>query len=335
MGGNRKNAIRAAALFSLAMFMVACGVGLGGSETVDIDGSSTVFPITEAVAEEYGNLLGGSARVTVGISGTGGGFQKFCNGETDISNASRPIKEIEVERCAREGIEFIEIPLAIDGLTVVVHAENDFAQCMTVDELHTIWAPEAEDKIKRWNQVRDDWPDQKLQLFGPGVDSGTFDFFTKVINGAAQDSRGDFTASERDDVLVQGISGTKGSLGYFGFPFFQENRDVLRAVAVDAGEGCVAPTKETITDDSYQPLSRPLFIYVNREVADTGFLKDFVRFHLGEVSQKLIEEVGYVPFPPHVYELALNRFERGLTGTLFGGSNPQQGSVAEILAAND
>jgi len=333
-GGIRKPAFLFLGLFSVAMTLAACGLSLGGSDTLDIDGSSTVFPITEAVVEEYGRFQGGSVRVTVGISGTGGGFQKFCNGETDISNASRPIKAIEVDRCARAGVKFIELPIAIDGLTVVVNSENDFLQCLTVDDLHTMWSPEAEGKIRRWNQVRDEWPDQSLLLFGPGVDSGTFDFFTKVINGEAQVSRADFIASERDDVLVLGISGEKNSLGYFGFSFFDENRDILRAVPIDPGSGCVAPTRETINNDTYFPLSRPLFIYVNKEAAKEPNVNQFVRFHLGEVSQRLVAEVGYVEFPGQVYELILARFENGITGTLFGGSDPKEGSVAEVLASN-
>jgi len=326
--------IRLLAILLFSMLWASCGLSLGGSDTVDIDGSSTVFPITEAVAEEYGNSLRGSARVTIGISGTGGGFQKFCNGETDIASASRPIKAIEAQRCAEKGVQYIEIPIAVDGLTVVVHADNDFVECITVDELHTMWSPEAEGEIKRWNQVRPEWPDKRLQLFGPGVDSGTFDFFTKVINGKSQVSRGDFIASERDDVLVQGISGEESSLGYFGFAFFAENQDILRALAVDGGDGCVFPTPESIEDNTYSPLSRPLFIYVNHETTPQPDLDQFVRFHLNEMSQGLVEEVGFVPFPPRVYELALARFEKGLTGTLFGGSDPHEGSVEEILAAN-
>ena len=332
--GIRKPAFLFLGLLSVAMALAACGLSLGGSDTLDIDGSSTVFPITEAVVEEYGHSQGGSVRVTVGISGTGGGFQKFCNGETDITNASRPIKAVEMERCAKAGVEFIELPIAVDGLTVVVNLENDFLQCLTVDDLHTMWSPEAEGKIRRWNQVRDQWPDEPLLLFGPGVDSGTFDYFTTIINGEAQVSRGDFIASERDDVLITGISGEKNSLGYFGFAFFEENQDILRAVPIDHGLGCVAPTRETINNDTYRPLSRPLFIYVNKEKANEPEVSQFVRFHLGEVSQRLVAEVGYVEYPARVYELALARFENGITGTLFGGSDPKEGSVPEVLSAN-
>ena len=194
--------------FCVLAFLAACGAG-----TTDIDGSSTVFPISEAMVEDWGDSIGGSARLVIGISGTGGGFKKFCAGDTDINNASRPIKASEVEKCAEEGVEFIELPVAIDGLTVAVNPDNDFVECVTMDELHTMWQPESEGKIHRWNQIRQGWPDEDMRLYGPGVDSGTFDYFTETVNGESQASRGDFTSSERDNVLVQGIAGDKGSLG--------------------------------------------------------------------------------------------------------------------------
>ena len=317
------------ALLALALVLAACGAG-----TINIDGSSTAFPISEAMVEEFAKASGGSARLVIGISGTGGGFKKFCAGETDINNASRPIKQIEVEKCEENGVEYIELPIAIDGLTVTVNPDNDFVQCLTVQDLHTMWSPEAEGRITRWSQVRPEWPDRRLRLYGPGVDSGTFDFFTRVINGEAQASRGDFTSSERDNVLVQGVSGDKSSLGYFGYAFALENQGILKVVAIDGGNGCVAPTIETINDGRYRPLSRPLLIYVAREAAHLPAVRDFVRFHVSPEGEQLIEEVGFVPFPAHVYELALARFEKGLTGTLFGGSDSQQGTVEEILAAN-
>ena len=235
---------------------------------ITIDGSSTGFPITEAVAEEFGILTGGKVRITVGISGTGGGFKKFCNNETVISDASRPIKASEVKLCADAGVEYIEIPVAIDGLTVMVNPSNDWVQCMTVDELHTVWGPDAEDVIMKWNQVRPDWPDEDLDLYAPGVDSGTFDYFTETVNGESQSSRGDFTASEDDNVLVQGIGGDKGSLGYFGYAYYTENTDKLKPVAIDGGNGCITATDETINNGTYAPLSRPLFIYVRKDAVD-------------------------------------------------------------------
>jgi phosphate transport system substrate-binding protein len=302
------------------------------SGDVAIDGSSTLFPITEAVAEEFGNLTEGNVRITVGISGTGGGFEKFCKGETQISNASRPIKTSEIQACQQAGIEFIEIPVAIDGLTVMVNPNNEFVQCMTVEELHTVWAPEAEGQVTRWNQARPDWPDEPFQLYGPGVDSGTFDYFTETVNEEAGASRGDYTASEDDNVLVQGIAGDLNSLGYFGYAYYVENQDQLKAVAIDGGSGCVEPTEETINNGSYAPLSRPLFIYVRQDAAEQPHVQEFVRFYLSGEGRELVRLVGYIPFPDQVYELALARFEQGMTGTLFGGDNPQEGAVADVLA---
>jgi len=316
-------------LFFATTFLVACG-----AETTDIDGSSTVFPITEAMVEDWGQSIGGSARLVIGISGTGGGFKKFCNGETDINDASRPIKASEEERCAEAGVEFIELPVALDGLTVVVNPENDFVQCLTIDDLHTMWRPEAEGEIDRWNQVRPEWPDLKLRLYGPGADSGSFDYFTEVVNGEAQASRGDFTSSERDNVLVQGIAGDRSSLGYFGYSFFVENQDILKMVAIDSGDGCVFPTDETINNGAYSPLSRPLFIYVSKEAWEQQQVKDFVRFYVSYDRAALLSELGFVPFPKAVHDLVLDRFERGLTGTIFGGERPQKGTVEEVLSAN-
>ncbi len=318
-----------AAFFCAMVLLVACGAG-----TTDIDGSSTVFPITEAMVEDWGDFIGGSARLVIGISGTGGGFKKFCAGDTDINDASRPIKSSEVQKCAEKGVEFIELPVAIDGLTVGVNPDNDFVQCVTMEELHTMWRPEAEGEIKRWNQIRPDWPDEKLRLYGPGVDSGTFDYFTETVNGEAQASRGDFTSSERDNVLVQGIAGDRGSLGYFGYSYLVENRDKLKMVAVDSGSGCIFPTDETINDGTYSPLSRPLFIYVSKEAWAEQEVKDFVSYFVSHERSDLLSELGFVPFPKTVHELVLDRFQRGLTGTIFGGENPQKGTVEEILSAN-
>ncbi len=311
------------------IFLVACGAG-----TTDIDGSSTVFPITEAMVEDWGDSIGGSARLVIGISGTGGGFKKFCAGDIDINDASRPIKSSEVEKCAEQGVEFIELPVAIDGLTVGVNPDNDFVQCVTVDELHTMWQPEAEGQIHSWNQIRDEWPDENLRLYGPGVDSGTFDYFTETVNGEAQASRGDFTSSERDNVLVQGIAGDKGSLGYFGYSYFVENQDKLKMVGIDAGDGCVYPTDETINNGSYAPLSRPLFIYVSKESWAKQDVMDFISYYVSYERADLLKELGFVPFPEKVHDLVLDRFQRGLTGTIFGGEDPQHGTVEEILSAN-
>ena len=299
---------------------------------IEIDGSSTVFPITEAVAEEFGYLTEGNVRVTVGVSGTGGGFKKFCNGEIQISDASRPIKASEVQLCADAGIEYIEIPVAIDGLTVIVNKDNTWVQCMTVEELNTMWAPEAEDVVTQWDQVRAGWPADEMEMYAPGVDSGTFDYFTETIGGASGASRGDFTASEDDNLIIQGVSGGKNGVGYLGYAYYQENASKLKAVEVDGGGGCIAPTEANINDGTYAPLSRPLFIYVRKDAAQTPHIAEFIRYYLSKEGQGLASEVGYIPYPQPVYDLALAKFENGVSGTVFGGENPMHGPVEEVLA---
>jgi len=299
---------------------------------IAIDGSSTVFPITEAVAEEFGDLTGGQVRAVVGISGTGGGFKKFCASETVISDASRPIKQKEVDLCAAAGIDYIELPVAIDGLSVLVNKENDFVDCLSVEQLNMIWAPEAEGVVMKWNQVDPSWPDEDIKLYAPGVDSGTFDYFTEAVNGDGGVSRGDFVASEDDNVLVQGIAGDRHSLGYFGYAYYVENRDKLKVVPVDGGNGCIAPTDEAINNGRYAPLSRPLFIYVRADAAQETHVAEFVRYYLSGEGQRLAASVGYIPFPGAVYDLALGKFEAGGTGTVFGGQNAFKGPVVEGLA---
>ena len=301
------------------------------SGDISIDGSSTVFPITEAVAEEFGDLTGGNVRAVVGISGTGGGFKKFCDNEAVISDASRPIKQKEVDLCAAAGIEYIEIPVAIDGLSVLVNSENDFVECLTVEQLNMIWSPEAEEVVTHWNQVDSSWPGEKIKLYAPGVDSGTFDYFTEAVNGDGGVSRGDFVASEDDNVLVQGIAGDPYSLGYFGYAYYVENQDKLKVVPIDGGAGCIAPTDEAINNGSYAPLSRPLFIYVRADAAQEEHIAEFARYYLSEDGRELAASVGYIPFPGQVYDLALTKFNAGTTGTVFGGDNAFKGAVAEGL----
>jgi phosphate transport system substrate-binding protein len=279
-----------------ALALAACagdaGAGTGLRGSVQIDGSSTVFPITEAVAEEYMAATGGSVRVTVAMSGTGGGFRRFCNGETDVTNASRAILAAEQEACAANGVRFVSLPVASDGMAIIVHPSNDFVQCMTVDELRRIWEPSS--TIQRWSQVRAEWPDRPLRLYGPGTNSGTFDYFTEEITGQVGASRSDYTASEDDNVLVQGVGGDINSLGYFGYAYWIENQTRLGIVAVDGGHGCVTPTPETIEGEGYEPLSRPLFIYVNQESLARPEVQSFVDFYL-ESAPELAGEVGYVP----------------------------------------
>ena len=300
---------------------------------IKIDGSSTVFPITEAVAEEFGYLTDGNVRIVVGVSGSGGGFKKFCAGETDISNASRPITQQEVDICEDAGVEYIEIPVALDGLSVMVNPGNKFVECVSLKQLNTLWNPQAEGKINQWNQIDPTWPAEKIQLYGPGVDSGTFDYFTETVNGESQASRGDFVASEDDNVLVHGISGDKGSLGYFGYAYYIENRDRLKLLGIDGGDGCVSPSEETINNGTYRPLSRPIFIYLRKDSATKPHVQEFIRYYLSEDGgQKLVSEVGYIPFPDKIYGLIQARVDSTAIGTLFGGSQPHKGSIEEILS---
>ena len=288
------------------------------SQIVEIDGSSTVFPVTEAVAEEFQKAKKGKIKVTVGISGTGGGFKKFCRGETDIQDASRPILKQEMDACKGAGVEYIELPIAFDALTVIVNPKNNWSPSMTVAELKKIWEPSAQGKITNWNQVRDKWPNAPLKLFGAGADSGTFDYFTEAITGKAKSSRGDFTASEDDNVLVQGVANDVNALGFFGFAYYSENKGKLKAVAVDNGKGAVAPAEKTVLDGSYQPLSRPIYIYVSKKALAKPEVKEFAEFYLKN-APKLVKEVKYVPLPDKVYTLGASRVKSGTVGTAFAG----------------
>jgi phosphate transport system substrate-binding protein len=320
--------------FAPAAFAVACSF-LSAQATaaglVKIDGSSTVFPITEAVAEEFQKAQKGTVKVTVGISGTGGGFKKFCRGETDISDASRPILEKEMADCRAAGIKYIELPVAFDALTVVANPKNTELKQITVAELKTMWAPDAQGKVLNWNQVNPAWPAKPLKLFGPGADSGTFDYFTEAVVGKSKSSRGDFTASEDDNVLVQGVSRDTGALGYFGFAYYAENKDKLKAVPVVNGKGqAVLPSLESVMNGSYEPLSRPIFIYVNAKSLERPEVKEFVEFYLREAAP-LVKEVKYVPLTPADYKHALENFNKRKTGTAFGGHAEVGVLVAELL----
>lgn len=319
--------------------VVSGGIARAATEgSLTVDGSSTVYPITEAVAEEF-LKANPKARVTVGISGTGGGFKKFCNGETEISNASRPIKPTEVEACKAKGIEYIELPVAYDGLAILVNPGNDWAECVTVKELKALWEPEAQGKIGKWSQVRPGWPDKDIHLFGAGVDSGTYDYFTEAVVGKEHSSRGDFQSSEDDNVLVQGISTDPLALGFFGYAYYEENKGKLKVLGVDDekpdnGAGCVKPSVETVEQGTYQPLSRPLFIYVRKEAAAKPIVKAFVQSFMAN-APTLVREVGYIPFPPEAYKLVLARFERGVTGSLFQGKGSQVGVTIKDLLARE
>jgi len=290
------------------------GGGLGG--TITADGSSTVFPVTEAVAEEFMAEHGGAVRVTVASSGTGGGFRRFCAGEIDISNASRAIEPEELEQCRTAGVEPVELTIGWDGEVIVVNPANSFAQCITTAELKRIWEPNS--TVRNWSDVRPEWPAQPIKLYGPGTNSGSFDFFTETIMGEADASRADYTASEDDNVLVQGVSGDASSLGYFGFAYFAQNQDKLKALAVDGGTGCVAPSVQTIDDKSYAPLSRPLFIYVDRNELQRPELREFVDFYLS-TARELVPQVGYVALTEEGAQQARQTFEQA-TATPNAGS---------------
>lgn len=298
---------------------------------VRIDGSSTVYPITEAVAEEFQKVYK-DIKVVVGISGTGGGFKKFLRGETDINDASRPIKESEMELAKKNKIEFIEIPVAYDGITVVVHPDNTWCDYMTVSELKKLWEPAAQGKIKKWSQIRKGWPDKEIHLFGPGIDSGTYDYFTEAIVGKEGASRGDFVASEDDNVLVQGVANDPLALGFFGYAYYEENKDILKAVAIDPedGRGPVLPSVETIRNGKYFPLSRPIFIYVNVKSLERREIQKFVEFYLKN-AKELVREVGYIPLSDEAYKLAIERVKKRITGSMFGGKGAQIGVTLEEL----
>ncbi|HLA51639.1 MAG TPA: PstS family phosphate ABC transporter substrate-binding protein [Thermodesulfobacteriota bacterium] len=302
---------------------------------VKIDGSSTVYPITEAVAEEFQKIEKGKTKVTVGISGTGGGFKKFCNGEIDISDASRPIKPSEVELCKKNSIKYIELPVAYDGLAVMVNPKNNWVDYLTVKELKKIWEPEAQGKIKKWNQIRPNWPDKEIHLFGAGVDSGTFDYFTEAINGKGGASRGDFTASEDDNVLVQGIATDTLALGFFGVAYYEHNKDRLKLVPIDDendanGKGPVLPEYDNVVKGTYQPLARPIFIYVNKKSAEKSEVQRFISFYMTKGAE-LSKEVGYIALPEKAYDLGLGRFEKRISGSVFGGHGAQVGVKIEDL----
>jgi phosphate transport system substrate-binding protein len=293
---------------SLAACLVAGVLACGGGEPaadeksalsgpIEIDGSSTVYPISEAVAEEF-QRENPTTRVAVGVSGTGGGFKRFCAGETDVSNASRPIKDEEVEACRQNGVEFTEVRVAWDGLSIITNPSNDFVACLTTDELKRIWEPGS--TIDNWSQVREGFPDKDLKLYGPGTDSGTFDYFTEAIVGEEDASRPDYTASEDDNVLVQGVGGDPGALGYFGFAYYEENADKLKLLGVDGGSGCIQPSVETIESQTYAPLSRPLFIYVSDRGLAKPQVEAFVEYHL-EQGAELVRSVGYIALKPDQY----------------------------------
>ena len=318
---------------AVALAALIAAAGFAQAQVIKIDGSSTVYPITEGVAEDFQKLKKNVIKVTVGISGTGGGFKKFCRGETDIQDASRPILEKEMADCRAAGVEYVELPVAFDALTVVMNPKNTFLKSITVDELKKIWEPAAQGKIMRWNQVNPAWPDAPIKLFGAGSDSGTFDYFTEAINGKSKASRGDFTASEDDNVLVQGVAQDVNAIGYFGYAYYAENTQRLKAVPIveKAGKPAVAPSEASVLDGSYQPLSRPIFIYVNVKSLAKPEVREFTDYYLKN-SAKIAKEVKYVPLPDKAYTIGLEHIAKGKKGTVFGGKNEVGVRIDELLA---
>ena len=298
---------------------------------IAVDGSSTVYPITNEIAQEYQLISTKQPEIRINVSGTGGGFRRFCVGETDISNASRPINAEEMATCQENDVEYIELPVAYDALTVVVHPDNDWVNEITTSDLATIWEPNAENRVTKWNQVRSQWPDRPLNLYGPGADSGTFDYFTEAIIGEAEASRTDYFDSEDDTLLVRGVREDLNSLGYFGYSYYEENRGDLKALAIDNGSGAVMPSRDTVRSGEYQPLSRPLLIYVNASALEAKpELREFVEYYLTQ-GRPSVSVVGSIPLPDEIYNLALKRIENKQTGTVFEGETPINFKMEDLL----
>ena len=285
------------------------------AQQIRVDGSSTVYPVSLALAEDF-QIINPQTRITVAFSGTGAGFEKFCRGEIDVSGASRPIKESEIELCEENGVEFVELPIAADGVSVVVNPQNEWARCLTIEELHRIWRPDS--TVETWQDVRPEWPATEIVLYGPGTDSGTFDYFTEAVNGDGGAIRTDFFPSEDDNVLVQGVAGDVGAMGFFGYAYYAENQERLDVLAIDSGSGCVEPTRETIAENIYSPLSRPLFLYFNaRGLAQNEALRRFGQFAVSADARPLIADTGYLPYPAEVYRAAERRLEERVIGSAF------------------
>ena len=321
----------------LVSALAVAGVALIGAQSaqaqvIKIDGSSTVYPITEAVAEEFQKAKKNAVKVTVGISGTGGGFKKFCRDETDISNASRPITKSEMELCKAAGVEYIEMPVAFDALTVVINPKNAFLKQATVEEMKMLWEPAAQGKITKWNQINPAWPDAPIKLFGAGADSGTFEYFTEAMVGKAKSSRGDYTASEDDNVLVQGVSRDVNAIGYFGYAYYAENKAKLKALPIvnpKTGKA-VEPSGANVENGTYAPLSRPIFIYVKAKSLDKPDVKEFVEFYMKN-GAALTKEVKYVPLPASAYTGNVEHMKKKKLGTVFGGHNEIGITIDEVM----
>lgn len=334
MNNQRKRLLHQVKLLSLSIglgtVLLACA-SAQDNKPITIDGSSTVYPITQAVADAYKAQNKDAVEITVEFSGTTGGFRKFCEGKTDISNASRPIDNQEISICNRYNVRFIELPMAFDALTVVVNPANNWAQSLTTEELRKMWEPAAEGKVTRWNQIRADFPDKALNLFGAGTDSGTFDYFTEAIMGEARSSRLDYVKTEDDKITVQGVEQDPNALGYFGLAYYEANAKQLKTVPIDAGSGAIVPSRETVERAEYKPLSRPLFIYINLETAQKNpALRDFVEFYINKAPE-IVPTVGYIPLPKEGYHLANVTFQNGEAGTVFEGKSQIGLTIGELL----
>lgn len=320
---------------SFSLFFAAANLAQANAPLIKADGSSTVFPVTEAVSEEFQALKKGQVKLTVGISGTGGGFKKFCRGETDLQNASRPILEKEMEECRKSNVKYFELPVGFDAIAIVVNPKNDWVKSISVDELKTMWEEAAQGKILKWKQVNPAWPDVDLKLYGAGADSGTFDYFTEAVTGKAKSSRGDFTASEDDNTLVLGVSNDKGALGFVPLAYYEPNKAKLKLVAVAGGpkspkkNAAILPSKKTVIDGSYYPLSRPIFIYVSEASYKKPEVKEFAEFYLKNAST-LVSEVNYIPLPAKAYTTGADHLKKNKLGTAFGG-HPQVGLTIEQI----
>lgn len=326
--GNQGNVVLACAI---ATTLISCSGNVNSTQNpnINVDGSSTVYPITKVVTDSFEAQT--QAQIELNVSGTGGGFEKFCNGETDINNASRPISVTEMNACREAGVAYIELPIAFDALTVVVNQNNDWLDSITTEELAKIWSPEAENTITSWNQVNPNYPDRPLDLYAPDPNSGTFDYFTEAIVGEAGASRNDYLDSEDDNTLVQGVKQDPNAIGYFGLAYYETQKDQIKALAVDSGDGAVFPSREAVEAGEYQPLSRPLFIYVNSSAAQKNpQLKEFVEYYLEQVPNT-VQEVGYVPLPEEGYQLTKIHFGRGKVGTVFDGQSAFNLTIGELL----
>lgn len=315
----------------IALLSSCAKVQSGQLDTVKIDGSSTVYPITQRITEEFNQKDIVSVEIENSFSGTGGGFEKFCVGATDINSASRPIQTDEMVKCKEAGVVYIELPVAFDGITVVVNSQNNWAKEITIDELEKIWQPQSQGKISNWNQVRTSWPDKPLRLYGPGADSGTYDYFTEAVVGKAGASRSDYVASEDDDLLVQEVSSNPNALGYFGLAYYESNPGQMKPLAVDSGSGAVLPSSKTVGRGQYQPLSRPLFIYINLASAQNNpAVREFIYYYL-ERAPEIVAQVGYIPLSKEAYRLDKIHYNKGKVGTVFEGKSQFDLTIDDML----